>query len=173
VDHHPCHFVYVCAQPFLERGNLRRALHISHVCPESLVDAIEFETYLPPETTYGDYLEHFDSNGSCTLHEDGERLKCSSLVNTPKLAPGKEPGNDDAWLLPEEYNDGDYPWGYKYNVFLQDPGNDAGQPFSDIPGAEFSPGDVFGGSGGSGVPSDIGGGSTQQLPHPMGACTTD
>ena len=163
VDEHPCQFVYICAKPFEEKGNLRNALHISQDCPKSLVDAMEFETILPPETTYGDYLEHYDSNGDCTLNEDGQRLTCTSVITKPKLAPGDEPGNDDAWLLPSEYNDGGYPWSYKYFIYRTDPEAPTGQqtqPFSEIPGAEFGPGESFSTDGsGGGVPGSGGSGN--------------
>jgi len=118
---HPCHFVYVCAAPFADRGNNRRALHISQNCPKALVDAIEFETYLPPDSEPSTYMEHYDANGSCELADDGLRQKCSTTLNKPKLTAGDEFGNDDAWLLPAEYNDGDYPWSYKYWVYRANP----------------------------------------------------
>ena len=44
------------------------------------------------------------------------------MLTDPKTELYRETGLDDAWLLPSDYNDGDYPWAYAYNIYLTNPG---------------------------------------------------
>ena len=103
---------------------MRRALHLSHNCHTALVDSIYFQTWLPEDDNHEDYVEHIDSNGSCRV--SGDDYLCTTVLTSPKTESSREPGQDDAWLLPGDYNDGDYPWRYFYNVYLAAPGDNDG-----------------------------------------------
>jgi len=134
-DEHPCCFQYICDQPFADNENYRRALHLSHNCHKELVDFIYFKTWLPEDDNAGDYVQHADGNGSCVV-KDGE-FECTTILSDPKTGVDRGTGKDDAWLLPEEYNDGDYPWWYSYNVYFK--GDDVvinAQPDSELPATE-------------------------------------
>jgi hypothetical protein len=129
---------------------------LSHNCSKELVDFIYFRTWLPEDNNAGNYVEHGDSNGNCRV-SNGEYL-CTTILSEPKTDQNRDSGNDDAWLLPSEYNDGDYPWWYSYNVYFK--GDDLiidSQPDAEIPESE------------TGDPN-LGSGSPGDLPSPISDC---